>query len=75
MLLIEFILTVRAWSSGWKRVALLPLAIAFPVGVLGQAALGRNPADLMGGFGFGIIIDALALAALIVMNIIRPKPE
>ena len=73
MLLIEIILTIVAWSRGWKWLALLPLGIVLLLGFIigfGIGASGGNVSNIGGGV---IILDILAIVALVIMSIIKPK--
>jgi len=68
MLIVEIILTIAAWGRGWKWLALLPLGLAFGLGLI-LGASGVSVDDL----GSLIWVDVLAIIALIVMTIVR-KP-
>jgi len=73
MFLVEIILTIVAWKRGWKARALIPLAIAFSVGLIAGIIIGANggteaPAEIM-------IVDIGALIALIIMSIKKPTPK
>ena len=68
MLIIEIILTFVAWGRGWKWLALLPLGIAFGIGLIAGAS-GASMDDLAGL----IWIDVVAIIALIVM-VVKQKP-
>ena len=66
LLIAEIILTVFAWRKGWKWRALLPVGIAFGIGLI----IGASG----GGVTEGIIfIDVAAVIALIVMVSKAPK--
>jgi hypothetical protein len=66
LVIAEIILTIFAWRNGWKWWALLPVGIAFFIGLIAganMAAVGGDISD-MGGL---IVVDILAIIALIVM--------
>ncbi|HUU87927.1 MAG TPA: hypothetical protein VMX17_09250 [Candidatus Glassbacteria bacterium] len=64
MLIVEILLTFFAYRNGWKWLGLLPLGIAFGIGLI-LGASGMDPSDL----GNLIWIDVLAIIALVVMLI------
>ena len=68
MLIIEIILTIVAWGRGWKWLAILPLGLAFGVGLIAGAS-GATMNDLESL----IWVDILAIIALVVMSIVK-KP-
>ena len=70
LLIAEIILTIFAWRKGWKGLALIPLGVAFGLGLI----LGLNgvaPYDLASL----IWVDVLAIIALIVMTVKGPKND
>jgi hypothetical protein len=70
LLIAEIILTIFAWRKGWKGLALIPLGVAFGLGLI----LGLNgvaPDDLASL----IWVDVLAIIALIVMTVKGPKND
>lgn len=73
MLLIEIILTIFAWRKGWRWAALLPTAIALLVGLFMGFGIGASGGDINGAMGMGIILDILAVIALIIMIVVGPK--
>ena len=68
MLIIEIILVIFAWRNGWKWMALLPLVIAFVIGML--IGLSNPNVDLMNV----VWIDILAILVLIGM-LVKGKKE
>ena len=68
LLIAEIILTVFAWRNGWKWLALLPVGIAFIIGLIIGAS---GVTDLSGV----IFIDIIAVIALIIMVSKSKKPE
>jgi hypothetical protein len=67
MLIIEIILTIVAWRKGWNWLAIIPVGIAFCIGLI-IGASGTpidNPMSV-------IIWDILAIIALIVMVAVNP---
>lgn len=73
MLIIEIILTVFAWRKGWRWVALLPIAIALLIGLFMGFGIGASGGNVEGAMGMGIILDILAVIALIIMIVKGPK--
>jgi hypothetical protein len=66
-MLIELALTIAAWRKGWGPIALLPLAILLPLGVLLAAAANSIAPAVMA--------DVLIYASLITMIVVgRKKP-
>jgi uncharacterized membrane protein YfcA len=65
LLIAEIILTVFVWRKGWKWLSLIPLGVAFLIGMM----LGASGADLSSAF----IFDGLAIIALIIMLVKNPK--
>jgi len=67
LFLIEIVLTIFAWRNGWKWTALLPIGIAFFIGVIvgiSERSTGV-PVDITGLYFF----DFAAIVALIIMLI------
>lgn len=73
MLIIEIILTVFAWRKGWRWAALLPTAIALLIGLFMGFGVGASGGNVEGAMGMGIILDILAVIALIIMVVKGPK--
>lgn len=69
LLIIEIALTVWAWMRGWKGFALLPLAIALPVGFVVGFVIGASGGNAQGGaaLGIGVFLDLAAIVALVFM--------
>jgi len=63
MLILEIILTIVAWNRGWKWLALIPLGVAFGIGLI-LGSTGNFSVDDAGSL---IWIDVVAIIALIVM--------
>ncbi len=59
MLIIEIILTIFAWKKGWNWYSLIPLCLAFLIGLIVGLSGGLNPSI--------ILIDVMAIIALIFM--------
>ncbi len=60
LLVLEVLLTVSAWRKGWGPMALLPLAIGVPLGVLVMI----NTHSMVPGF----IADVMVTIVLLVMT-------
>ena len=67
MLIIEIILTIFAWRKGWNWLALIPVGVAFCIGLI-IGASGTPVTDVMSV----IIWDILAIIALVVMVSVNP---
>lgn len=61
LLIVEIILTVKAWKNGWKGLALLPLGAAFGLGLV-MGAGGVQP-----DIGTCLMIELPVLGSLIAM--------
>lgn len=70
MLIVEIILTIVAWQRGWKWIALIPVGIAFFIGM----AIGANSSDPVDPLSV-IWIDVLAIIALVLMLIFKPQSK
>lgn len=71
MLIIEIVLTIIAWTRGWKWKALIPVIAAFGIGLIyglsGAANNGVSPGL--------IVVDVLAIVALAIMCFVKPKSK
>ena len=71
MLIIEIILTVFVWKKGWRWMSLIPVGIAFLIGIM----MGVS-GTLVDTSSVGIVfIDVLAIIALILMLVYPPKTK
>ena len=70
LLILEIMLTITAWRSGYKALALMPLGFAF---LLGFLIASNNPDS--GDILSYVWIDILAIIVLVVMIAIAKKPE
>jgi hypothetical protein len=73
LLIAEIILTYFAWKKGWRWWAILPVALCVVIGLIlgiGIASSGGSVNDLP---GVAVILDIVAIIALIVMVSIKPK--
>ena len=61
LLIVEIILTVKAWKNGWKGLALLPLGAAFGLGLV-MGAGGVQP-----DIGTCLVVELPVLGSLIAM--------
>jgi len=68
LLIAEIILTIFAWRAGWKWLSLLPVGIAFAIGL----AIGASGGEISAGV---IFVDIAAVIALIIMLVKPPKKE
>jgi hypothetical protein len=67
MIIIEIILTIVAWRKGWRWLALIPVSVAFCIGiVIGSSGGPIDPLTL-------VIWDILAIIALVVMVVVKPS--
>jgi len=67
LLVLEVLLTVSAWRKGWGPMALLPIAIGVPVGVLIAVAT-QSMAS-------AIVVDLAITGVLIAMSNKARKPQ
>lgn len=67
LLIAEIILTIIAWQKGWRWLALIPIGIAVVIGLIVGASTGSTDV------GAYIIFDILAVIALIIMIVVKPK--
>ena len=67
LLILEVLLTVSAWRKGWGPMALLPIAIGVPVGVLVATAT-QSMAS-------AFVVDLLITGTLIAMSYNGRKPQ
>ncbi len=67
LLILEVLLTVSAWRKGWGPMALLPIAIGVPLGVLFAIAT-QSMAS-------AIVVDLAITGALIAMSYNGRKPQ
>ena len=70
ILIAQVLLTVQAWRKGWKGWALLPMGVAFVVGML----LGLVTDEVERLVVPGLIGDVLSVAALIALSVRGPQP-
>lgn len=66
LLIIEIILTVFVWRNGWRWLSLIPLGVAFLIGMIIGVTGTTDAASYM-------IFDVLAIVALIIMLAKKPK--
>jgi len=69
MLIVEILLTIFAWRNGWKWLGLLPLGLAFGIGLI-IGSSGMDPSDIAQLWW----IDVLAIIVLIVL-VIKKGPK
>lgn len=74
VLLIEIILTVKAWKNGWKGWALWPLAIVLTLGfMLGMYWTNTGREAFPGLYMLGLFLDVTAITVLAVMTYKGPR--
>jgi hypothetical protein len=68
LLILEIMLTIAAWKRGWKALALIPVGLAFLVGLLiaGSVEPGTDVSEIM---PLALIGDGLAIVALVIMSL------
>lgn len=75
MLIIEIILTIIAWSRGWKAKSLIPLGcvvgIGFLIGLI-MGSSGYSQQDIANA-GWIIVFDIIGMLVLVGMIFIQPK--
>ncbi len=67
LLVLEILLTVSAWRKGWGPMALLPIAIGVPLGVLIAVATHS--------MGSAIVVDLAITGVLFAMSNKGRKPQ
>lgn len=75
MLIVEIILTVLAWRRGWKWLALLPVGIALLIGFAIGFGIGLSGGDASSISGGTVVIDVLAIVALVIMLIYKREEK
>lgn len=68
LLFLEIALTIAAWKKGWRARALLPLAGAFLVALLGGAVVGASGGSIEDARILAFLCDLGAVIALGVMS-------
>ena len=73
LMIIEILLTARAWKRGWRYWALLPMGLCFSTGLL--AGMFLSPAEISNGSmtGLFLLVELMFMAALVFMNIRLPR--
>ena len=71
LIILEIILTIVAWKRGWKALSLLPIGIAFGVGLLAGLTGNVTPEFMQ----VAMFLDGIAIISLIVMSIVGKKQE
>lgn len=71
--MLQILLTAFAWYRGWKWYALIPIVSAFIIGLfIGLSSGGNLTATHT---STAALADGLALIAIIILCIFKPKPE
>jgi len=73
IMLIEILLTVKAWRKGWKGYALLPIAIGMSVSFLIGLAAGASGGKIEDILPLCVLIELTMIISLIVMAVRSPK--
>jgi hypothetical protein len=73
IMLIEILLTIRAWRKGWKGYALLPIAIGMSVSFLIGAAVGASGGTIENILPLCVLIELMMIISLIVMAVRGPS--
>lgn len=73
LLIAEIILTIFAWRKGWRWWALVPVALALLIGLFMGMGVVASGGDVDSVRGISIVLDVLAVIALIVMVTKGPK--
>jgi len=73
LLVAEIILTIFAWKKGWRWWALVPVALALLIGLFMGMGVGASGGDVDSVRGISIVLDVIAVIALIVMVTKGPK--
>ena len=72
LLIAEILLTIFAWRRGWKAKALIPVGAAIGVGLIIGIMIASSGSTVPAGV---ILIDIIAVIALIIMLCNPPKKE
>jgi hypothetical protein len=71
LIFIEIALTIWAWNRGWKAKALIPIGVAFGIGVL----IGLSGGATSEFMSIAVIFDIIAMVALGFMIGNPPSPD
>jgi hypothetical protein len=74
LLILEVLLTVRAWRKGWAALALLPLAIGVPVGVFMTINTNSLVPSFMTDVVITIILAVMASKGRKPQTAVQPAP-
>jgi hypothetical protein len=73
-LIIEIMLTIKAWRKGWRGYALLPLGILLPAGFLLGIVIGASGGGLEQALPVGILLEIACIGVLIRLAARGPSP-
>jgi hypothetical protein len=73
-LIIEILLTIKAWRRGWRGFALLPLGILLPAGLLLGMVIGASGGNLEQALPVGILLEIACIGVLIRLAARGPSP-
>lgn len=73
LLTAEILLTIAAWRKGWRGWSLLPMGIVLGVASVIGLAVGTAGGTQQDLIGPGLVLDAMAVVALITMTARSPK--
>jgi len=73
MLIVEIILTIKAWQKGWKGWALLPIGSAIALGFLMGMVVGMNGGSSDDLFAMGFVVELVVIGVLIAMAVRAPR--
>ncbi len=67
LLIVEIALTIWAWNKGWRWYSLLPVGICLGIGFILGIGIGLNGGSANDIGGGVVVLDILAIIALIYM--------
>ena len=73
ILIIEILLTIRAWQKGWKGWALLPLGVGILMGFFVGIAAGAGGGTIEDILPLCVLIELGIIVSLIAMSVKAPK--
>lgn len=73
LLIAEILLTIAVWRAGWRGWALLPVGMLLVLGFVIGAAIGAAGGTQQDTVIPGLMLDFMAIVALIVMRVKSPR--
>jgi uncharacterized membrane protein YfcA len=73
LLIAEIVLTIFAWKRGWRWYALIPMGLCLIIGFIIGLSIGASGGSINDIPSVSIVLDVIAVIALIVLCSIKPK--